>query len=189
MSRIYYWQMQAEDAYSSFLEMMEKLVEKNSANKTPTSKDRIYQHEMFVKFAYHIASILTLEKGSTFSVKATDKWSYDYSSVIILFRAALETFLTYYYVYDDAADSDEKTFRFHNWLIDGLNMRQKVDVSFSPDLQLKKASEAADIYNSIRIIQSTEAFHRLSEGAQEVVTTKRKWLSRVLKKGTLPLLW
>jgi hypothetical protein len=172
---MYYWQMQPEEAYSKFLGMMEKAVETNSASSASATKDRIFQHEIFVKFAYHIASILTLEHGSRFSSSPSDKMSYDYSSVIVLFRAALETYLTYYYIYRDASDADERMLRFHNWMIDGLNMRQKADVSFSADLQLKKALEAADIYNSIRIIQGTDAYYRLSEGKQHAIIGKRKW--------------
>jgi len=176
MNRMHYWQMQPEEAYSSFLSMMEKVVEANSAKAGPATKDRIYQHETFVKFAYHIASILTLETGSRFSNTTNEKTSYDYSSVIVLFRAALETYLTYYYIYSDVRDSDERTLRFHNWMIDGLNLRQRADVSFSADLELKKALEAVDIHNSIRIIQSTDAFERLSEKDQHLIVSKRKWL-------------
>lgn len=155
--------------------MAEKAVETNPGNQLK-DKERFYQHEMYVKFTYHIASIATLERGSTFSAEDNQKNAYDYSSVMVLFRAALETYLAYFYVFCDASDQDERTLRFHNWMSDGINMRQKVDVSFSPDLQLKKAMEAADIFTSITRMQSTDAFHRLSPGQQHLAVSKRKWL-------------
>ena len=184
--------MKPEDAYHGFLRMAEMAVERN-ARQSLTSKDRLYQHEMYVKFTYHLASILTLERGSTFSCTEPNKTAYDYSSVIVLFRAALETYLAYFYLFSETSDQDERTFRFCNWMADGINQRQKVDVSFSADLQLKKAGEAAEIFGYLIKMQSTDAFHRLPAAQQHIVVSKRKWLrpgwAEILKKTGISEYW
>jgi len=176
MTRNHYWEMQPESIYSDYLGIIEKLVEKNSATKQMGGKGRHFQHEMFVKYAFHLASILTLEYGSRFSKSDSSKRAYDYSSVIVLFRAALETYLTYYYIFCDSIDEDERSFRFHSWLIDGLNFRQSIDVSFSAELQQKKTNEAIEILDSIKIIEDTAAFRRLSEKQKGLVIAKKRWI-------------
>jgi hypothetical protein len=176
MNRRNYWKMPTQDIYSTFLDIISKLVEKNSTNKVQISKDRLFQHEMFIKYTFHLASIFTLEKGSYFSKSDARKIAYDYSSVIVLFRAALETYLTYYYIYCDSINEDEKMFRYCNWLIDGLNFRQTINVSFSSELQQKKEKENIEIIESIEIIWKTDAFNNLSEKQKQLVITKRQWI-------------
>ncbi|MBN1928329.1 MAG: hypothetical protein JW764_02130 [Chlorobiaceae bacterium] len=176
MTRVEYWKMQPEEIISRFLQIAEKLVEKNSLQKIRPTPVQVFQHEMYVKFIYHLASILTLEQGSVFSRTDITKRAYDYSSVMVLFRSALETFLTYFYLYCDAKNEDEITFRFYNWYIDGLNFRQSVNVSFSSELQEKKKQERIEIANLIEVIRGTATFGALSDKQKKVVVEKCQWI-------------
>lgn len=168
--------MPAEDIYSRLLCVAEKLIERNSVARPKSAKDQVFQHEMYVKFAYHLASILTLEQGSVFSNADTSKKAYDYSSVLVLCRAALETFLTYYYLYDDSNSQDELAFRYHNWLIDGLAFRQTVNVSSSKELQEKKEEERLEILESLEKIKHTATFAALSDKQKRLVVEKFQWI-------------
>jgi hypothetical protein len=176
MTKTDYLRMPPENIYSDYLEMIHKLVVKNAACSKLNKRDRLFQHEMFVKYAFHLASILTLEHGSRFSLSDDARMAYDYSSVIVLLRAALETYLTYYYIYSDSSGEDDYTFRFHNWLIDGLNFRQSIDVSFSEELQQQKQKEGIELLESIKVIENTDAFRRLSEKQKRLATKKRQWI-------------
>ncbi len=193
MTRTYYWKMDPEQIYTAFLQIAEKLIEKNSTRAEKPTKQRLFQHEMYVKFAYHLASILTLEQGSVFSKTDAQKKAHDYSSVIVLFRAALETFLTYYYLYGDSAQEDELTFRYHNWLIDGLGFRQRVNVKFSPELQAKQEKERLEIQESIQKIRSTAAFLALSDKQKRLVVEKLQWFrpcwAKILAKTGIAEYW
>lgn len=176
MTRTEYWKMKPEDIYSSYLEMAEILIERTASTKQKPSKRRIFQHEMYVKFIYHMASILTLEGGSNFSKADVRKRAYDYSSVVVLLRAALETFLTYYYVYCDSIEPDELEFRYYNWLTDGLGFRQQLDVSFSKELIQRQTRERTEIDEAISKMEQTDAFGRLTTKQKRIVVEKLEWI-------------
>lgn len=176
MNRTDYWKMRPEEIYSSYLQIAEVLVEKNSLTNERPTKRRVFQHEMYMKFVYHLASILTLEQGSLFSKTDARKRTHDYSSIVVLLRAALETFLTYYYVFCDSSKADELEFRYYNWLVDGLGFRQRIDVSFSRELLEKQARERAEIDEAISKIKETEVFGTLSDKQKRVVVEKLEWM-------------
>ncbi len=138
MKRTYYWNMDVQDTYSKYLMIIEKIVEKNSNRNASNSADKVNQHEIFVKYAFHLSSIFTLENKSLFSISDHTKKIYDYSSIFVLIRAAFESYLTYFYIFCDLKTEDERKYRYLCWWMDGLNIRQSVKVSFSSELTKKK---------------------------------------------------
>ncbi|MDP2683311.1 MAG: DUF5677 domain-containing protein [Deltaproteobacteria bacterium] len=165
-----------QDHFKSFLAICLKLIDLNSIKTKKIDPPMFYRQEMFVKFSYHLATIIHIEKGIMIAFAGRSHRLYDYSSVNVLTRALLETFLTYYYVFCDAKDEDESRFRYWNWWIDGLNSRQQVKNIKDPLLIGKLENERRDIDDCTVKIKSTKAYSRLSAPQKKEFEKKRKWI-------------
>jgi hypothetical protein len=149
MNLIEYWKLEPIEIYTRYFKIIEQIIKTNSKREYGHKEFDIWQHEMFVKFTFHLSSIFTLENGSIFSISDKTRNVYDYSSIFAIIRTAFENYLTCFYIFYNSQDRDELTFRYLNWWNDGLNARQIADVSFSPELVEKKEREQTEILNNI----------------------------------------
>jgi len=99
---------------------------------------------------------------------------YDFSSIAVLARAALETYLTMFEVFVKPGTDDEREFRHACWLLSGFVLRERWKPS-SPEVAEQFAAAKKDIQQMRRRIKATEVYERL--------TSKQK--KQVLWRGRL----
>lgn len=99
------------------------------ANKEVESKEGLrglYAEKLAVKFFGHVVSALYLFRGISIPELLMPKnHSLEFSSVHTLVRAALESFLVFYYIFIDSSDKDKADLRYRAWELAGLYQRQK----------------------------------------------------------------
>ena len=163
MERYNYLTLPPLEEFEKLVSCANYLIEENVKRQEIVDPKRIYQHEIFVKYVFHINSLLSIFNGTNIYINSKYVKYLDYPSIITLIRASLETFLTYYYIFIDPKNDDENIFRYNNWFIDGLNKRQKMEVGFDENLKKVQMSEKLNIEECIKIIKSTDAYKRLSQ--------------------------
>lgn len=89
--------------------------------------DRIVDAEgLGVKFFGHTIAFYHLYKGMTIPDIVKD--FVDPSSINVVGRAAIETFLVFHYVFASPETDDEKNFKYFSWELGGLVERQKLQI-------------------------------------------------------------
>ncbi|MCX4151746.1 MULTISPECIES: hypothetical protein [Paraburkholderia] len=98
-----------------------------------------------LKFYYHLASLHVLVRPVEVVMPQGATSHIDHGSVLVLARAALETFLTFAHVFG-SAESDLRQFRHMTWRCAGLLDRQKLQASARrPENKQKLVNERASI--------------------------------------------
>lgn len=91
-----------------------------------------------LKLHHHLFSMRSLAAGATISgAEGVTLQFIDHSSIKVLARAALETYLVFAYIYGDA-DSSSATFRYKCWRLGGLMDRQKLHTTTQAGAQVQK---------------------------------------------------
>jgi hypothetical protein len=89
----------------------------------------------------------------------------DFSSIAVLTRAALESYLIFYWVFVSPKNDDEKEFRFHSWVLGGLN-RTKYKPAYGE--YSEKWQKEMDMAEDLRKkIQATSVYQNLKPANQE----------------------
>jgi hypothetical protein len=103
-----------------------------------------YAEGLAKKILNHIVTARYLMKGYHLGL---DKNLYegvvDFSSIAILTRAALETYLTFNHIYISPQDKDEQNFRFTCWNIAGYLERIDMEATQEKHLALKESEKLA----------------------------------------------
>jgi hypothetical protein len=192
MTRTDYWKLSGEKTLFAFLELIEYTVESNANEKVLKEQIEIDRHELFMKFAFHLASISTLRKGSSFSNNDKSKTVIDYSSIFVLIRTAFEVYLTYYFIYRDSVDEDEMIFRYNNWIIDGLNQRQKI-ASESNQTSKILLNDKEQIIKLMKEMKDTKHFSTFSEKEKQHLESTMRFIkpdwTQIAKKTGLDEYW
>ena len=187
MSRKIFWSIPQKDTLKELKLYCCHAIEENSKQGKQVEDILLYKHEIFVKFTYCIMTIEKLYEGYTEKYENKNIKIIDYSSIIVLIRAAFETFLQYYYIYHDSNNNEEISYRFMCWFIDGMNQRQLYETK-KAEHQDKVRSEQALINNIIEKIKETDVYKNLSkEQKNDLITQKRfrrpSWSSIAEKVG------
>jgi hypothetical protein len=115
--------MEKEKEYLKLLETLIKVVEANKGLPAGTD-DRVLDAEgLAFKFFGHACSAFYLHRSTT--IPETMSSFFDVGSINVLGRAALETFLVFYYVFVNPSSDQERDFRYLSWLLAGLLERQE----------------------------------------------------------------
>jgi hypothetical protein len=107
----------------------------------------VYQETLLIKMIFTSKSILELSKGINFSILNSDKKIpiIDRSSIYILTRSLLETFLTLEYLFFNNLGRDEQIFRYSLWRISGFMSRQDFGKTQNKEFIEKIEREKAEI--------------------------------------------
>jgi hypothetical protein len=129
------------------------------------------------KLFFDAASALHLADGTcTTVVFGVQGFFIDFSSMAVVARAALETYLTFHYTFVAPASEDEFRFRHSSWHLNGL-----VELLGGPaqigEFAAQRAAAVSEADQCRRAICATEAFSRLSPRRQR----------DLLHHGKLPL--
>jgi hypothetical protein len=114
---------------SEYQRLLETLIEVMEANKGVAAgdDDRILDGEgLALKFFLHAASALYLYRGTSLPEFGAN--FIDPGSINVLCRAAIETFLTFHYVFVVPQSDADRNYRYMAWILGGYLERQKLPV-------------------------------------------------------------
>ena len=157
--------MQLAQDYSTLLCLSFQLIE-SQANKKLGSQDVWLSdaQDLAVKLFRHLASMQTLANVVTVETTHGAASSIDHSSVKVLCRAALETYLVFFYIYGTKNNSLSQ-FRHMTWKLGGLMDRQGFH-AFSLESKQKLASESAAITKLQKEISASPWLQEYTEKQQ-----------------------
>lgn len=152
--------------YSTLLNLFIQLVE-SQANKDIAHGDEWWNdaQTLSIKLFRHLISMQTLAAGSTVERDNIPILFFiDHSSVKVVARAALETYLVFFYLYGNA-DRNLSQFRHKTWRLGGLLDRQNAHASINR--HLKVLSEEKLLGEAIKLeIQKSPEFQTYSSKQQ-----------------------
>lgn len=170
--------MTAQDNdYKDLLLLIEHLLLMGNSmkGKTIPKEERIrFVEPLGKKTLAHIISAVSLYNGTKFIL--SDKsytHSVDFSSIAVLTRAAIESYLTFNYVMTNPEDKEEKEFRFYCWDLAGFIERENYPASNDKAIKLK-ASEKELKNKRIKDLENNKVFQNLSAGHKKLVL-KGNW--------------
>lgn len=112
-----------------------------------------YSQVMAIKLFRHVASARQLYDVSTIQQNSAKPIVFvDHGSIMVLARAALETFFVWHYLFG-RVDDDESKYRFLTWKLGGLIDRQKhvATVKFAKKIQAVEMADVAEIRKAISV--------------------------------------
>jgi hypothetical protein len=112
--------------YSTLLDLFIRIVQSQAGKRIETAETwKNDAQTLSLKLFRHLSSMQTLAKGTTVvQNSAPSVFFVDHSSVHVVARAALETYLVFFYLYGNA-DYSLSEFRHKTWCLGGLADRQK----------------------------------------------------------------
>ncbi len=146
--------------------------------------------QMALKLFMHCASCYWLSLGTKAPVakSAGGTIFFDFASIAVIARAALDTYLTLFDVFVDPASDDEFEFRHASWQLSGFIVREGLEPT---DPSLKEAAIEAghDIEHLRDRIRSTETYKALTKKQKRNVLKgwrTRNWKGIALSAGFGP---
>ena len=133
-----------------FFELVDSQGDKEIANNEAWKNDA---QVLSIKLFQHLVSMRLLAKGITIENHGAPDYCFvDHSSIKVVARAALETYLIFYYIFCNEQESLSR-FRHRTWNLAGLMDRQKYHTSGAEGRE-KQNSEKIQIDSLIKQIES-----------------------------------
>lgn len=148
-------------------------MEANRGSLTGTD-DRFWLEGLATKFFLHAASVLYLSRETNISNFPSAPLKFlDPASIDVLARAALETFLTFHYVFVEPKTDEGKNYSYWVWKAAGLAERQTLPVSSEENRQklVEEQKEISSLYSKLRL---NATFQQLTERQKKSVL-KGEW--------------
>ncbi len=122
--------MTDSDEYQKLLDLFIGLVQSQAGNKIEAGHEWLNDAQtLSIKLFRHLVSMHVISTGSTIEHNGTPVVFFvDHASVKVLARAALETYLVFYYLFG-CKDRNLSKFRHNTWVLGGLIDRQGSHVS------------------------------------------------------------
>jgi hypothetical protein len=159
------------DQYLQLLDLTYEVAQSLKGKPSPDSRWPDCQ-QLAAKLFFHAATVYWLREAST---KAPVPRSlngcsfYDFPSVAVLTRAALETYLTMFEVFFEPATEDEFEFKHTLWQLSGFVIRENY-VSSDPALQSQFANAQKEIQDMRTRLQNTKKYKSLKPSEQRRVS-------------------
>jgi hypothetical protein len=141
-----------ERDYSTLIDLFIELVQSRVGKKIPPGDGWLNDAQVLaLKLFRHLVSMQTLATGATVEQKGVPAIFFvDHASVKVVARAALETYLVFYYLYG-SSDLSLCEFRHKTWCLGGLADRQKFSI-FMPqhhEILAREQNEMREIRSQI----------------------------------------
>ncbi len=167
-------------AYTNLMKLLCNVIEASKGT-VAGSDDRILDAEgLALKFVGHASAAYYLYRGIALPEIGAN--FVDPSSVNVLGRAALETFLVFHHVFVASASEEERDFRYMSWLLAGSLERQTLPIQ-SPQGKEMLSTEAQLIPSLQANLRDNSCFKALRPGQQKDVLEKGKWRPPWTKLG------
>jgi len=147
----------------------------NSLKGKKFPNDRIRFAEPLAKKAFtHILSARSLFEGIKFKLSDNSHVQFvDFSSIAVLTRAALETYLSFNYVFIKPINTEEQDFRFISWDLAGFIEREKFPANSAKHAQILKDESELKI-KCIKDLEKNRIYQSLT-GQQKGLIKKGRW--------------
>ena len=158
--------MEYEVEFAILKHLLVELIESQSGRNIEPGQEWLNDAQVLsIKLYRHLDSMQNVANGTTMQVRDNPVIPYiDHASVKVMARAALETYLVFFYIYgtDDRAVS---LFRHHIWHLGGLMDRQKYSV-LGEEAREVAAEEAAIIERLKTRVEQSPHFLEYSPNQQ-----------------------
>jgi hypothetical protein len=143
----------------------------------PSSDPRWFDcQQLAAKLFFHAATVYDLRFGTKVPLLSSMNGAdfYDFASVAVITRAALETYLTLFEVFFEPATDDEFEFSHALWKLSGFVVRENY-IPADPELQSQFTNAQQEIQDMRNRLQKTAKFASMACHQQkEVLKGKRK---------------
>jgi hypothetical protein len=139
------------DDYNTILKLYTEIVAVLEEVKLPSEEVR-HLRGFSRKLCFHASSALKLAEGTEIKGISFSGKTYDFSSVVVLVRSALECYASLHYYFFEAVTPEEKDFRFVLSAYNGLSSRKEIDpLSDNATEQLQRDTiELQNLWNEIQ---------------------------------------
>jgi len=153
------------------LKLMNSLHEKN----IKVDSWKIWCEPTIYKLCYHSCSLIKIYYGTNLPYKheGKDILIFDEPSMLILFRAILENYLTYFYMFGSNDSEEIKYFRNLVWRYSGIVQRTEFEINTKEAKEKQK--KEVEFLNSLKEeLLKSELFNRYDKKAQGIILKGRK---------------
>ena len=158
---------------SDYIRLTQVLITIAEANKASDVAPRMADAEsLAVKFGAHCISVQYLSRGTRLPELRAD--FVDPASVNVVVRAAVESVLTFYYLYTAPTSDDERGLRHDSWVLADLMARQEFR-PMSEENRQKLANERAQIERLQARLRANPAFSALTLKQQRGILEEQRW--------------
>lgn len=166
--------MNIKKDFSVLIGILFKLIESQAGKNIPTGDEWLIDAQSLSrKLFYHLTTIQSISNGSTITTQEDITFSFiDHSSVIIIARAAMETFLVFNHIYGED-NQEQSRFNHKLWKLNGLLSRQSYQTLIEKNKK-KLDLEKMQIEELKAEIQSNPIFESYSE-KQKKQLLKGNW--------------
>jgi hypothetical protein len=138
--------------------------------------------QLAAKLFFHASTVFSIRQGTKISLANHEIDFYDFASIAVIMRSAIDTYLTMFEVFFEPCSDDEFEFNHALWKLSGFIVREKY-VSPDPAYQGRLIQAKKEILDCKNRIQGTLKYASMSSGEQKKVLKgkrTRNWI-RVLK--------
>ena len=150
------------EAYPTLLGLMMRLIDSQAGTDIPPGDAwRKDAQALGIKLFRHLVSMQTLAQGATIQRRdGTSIMHIDHGSIVVLARAALETYLVWHYLYGQPANSNGR-YRHLTWKLGGLMDRQGLHTLSQKglDVQDKELIQVESLREEIRTFAEFQALN------------------------------
>lgn len=129
---------------------------------------KMWVDTLTTKFILHTNSILNISRGTQLKVQSLGKDLniIDIPTMLIIFRAQLECFLMFDFIYIRPNSDDEREFRYWNWKYDNLLMRGKIPAK-SNLIKIQQKDDLLEIGELKSKIENSRFFKNYSKNQRK----------------------
>jgi Family of unknown function (DUF5677) len=162
------------EEYEELLDLFIELVQSQAGNRIVPGEEWLNDAQtLSIKLFRHLVSMHVISTGSTIERSGLPVVFFiDHASVKVLARAALETYLVFYYLFG-CKDRALSEFRHNTWVLGGLTDRQSSHVSIE-EHRVVLSKEKKQIEDLTILISDSEHLKSFTSKQQEQLL-KGKW--------------
>lgn len=166
----------ARNEYQKLINVFYSIVDSKAGNNLTEDEIWLMDTEtLALKLYYHLSSLFLLSLGTPVNIfKDQKKIFYDYSSINVLARVSLETYLTFFYIYCDSDSGIEKLkYRHSVWKIGATIDRLSFNINSNEAIQIL-AKDKQYLDKKLKEIESSPVYLEMDEKLRRK-SKKGKW--------------
>ena len=164
--------MQKQRAYLELLKIFVQIVEASKGTGADADDRMLDAEGLALKFFAHASAAFHLYQGTILPQLGAN--FIDASSINVLGRAVLETFLVFHHIFVSPVSGEERDFRYMSWKLAGLIERQTLPAQ-SPKGEAMLLEEAQLIAPLQGKLKDNQYFKALNTGQQKELLEKGQW--------------
>jgi hypothetical protein len=170
--------------YPQLLELTYQVIQSLDGKISPDQRWTDCQ-QLATKLFFHAATVYSIRQGTIILLAKQKIIFYDFASIAVIMRSAIETYLTMFEVFFEPSNDDEFEFNHALWKLSGFIVRENFS-SPDPSSQSQLILAKKEIQELKTRIQSTTKYALMSPGEQKDVLKgrrKRDWTGLLKAAG------